>query len=202
MLNAGAPMTDKEITKPYDCLYNAIGKFCVEFEQLFFEIQNTIMTILDREGLQNINVLQLLLAGDTAESLRQKLLSLLPETVKLNEAEKKIIKNIFSRIQKLINDRNDILHSTWFIGWIREPFEMASSAIGQKYDKNKKGINTKRFNYKVEDFDAAIKKAMELKSLIIRLKVCLSAYYSIENNFEFIKENIVAPTTMVSQESI
>lgn len=188
----------EETTRYYDELYAAIGKFCVEFEQLCFEIQNTIMTILDREGLQNEGLLKILLAGDTAEPLRQKLLALLPMTVSLNDQEKKIVKNIFSRIQKLINLRNDILHATWFVGWVREPIDMAKSAMGQKYDKNKEGKNTKKFNYKVADFSELTEKAMRLKSLIVRLKVCLSANYSIESNYEFI-ENIVEPTKAVNK---
>ena len=125
----------KETTHYYDELYAAIGKFCVEFEQLCFEIQNTIMTILDKEGLQNEAVLKILLSGDTAEPLRQKLLALLPATVSLNDQEKKIVKNMFSRIQKLINLRNDILHATWFIGWVREPIDISRSAMGQNMTK-------------------------------------------------------------------
>jgi hypothetical protein len=190
-------MTEKS-TQYYDELYAAIGKFCVEFEQLCFEIQNTIMTILDKEGLQNDGVLKILLAGDTAELLRQKLLALLPETVSLNDQEKKIVKNMFSRIQKLINLRNDILHATWFIGWIRKPIEIARSARGQKYGKNKEGANTKNFDYKVADFSESTAKAMRLKSLIARLKVCLSGNYSIENNFEF-KEGKVVYTSTVNK---
>ena len=191
-------MPDKTNCLSHD-LYAAIGKFSVEFEQLCFEIQNTIITILSREGLRNDNVMKILLAGDTAEPLRQKLFALLPETVRLNDQEKKILKNMFSRIQELINLRNDMLHSTWCIGWIEEPIEMASSAKGQKYDKNKNGANTKEFDFKVSDLNLLTEKAVRLKSLIIRLKVCLSAKISIENNFCFTEENMVVPTKAVIQ---
>lgn len=182
----------------YDKLYAAIGKFCVEFEQLCFEIQNTIMTILDREGLQNKSVLRILLAGDTADPLRMKLVALLPQTVELNDNEKKIAKNIFARVQNLIKSRNDVLHATWFIGWISEPFELANSARGHKYDKGTEGEKTKEFNYKTEDFDKFTKEATNLKSLIIRLKGCLSADYSIEKNFRFIGKEVV-PTEMINK---
>jgi len=95
-------MTEKA-NHHYDKLYAAIGKFCVEFEQLCFEIQNTIMTNLDKEGLQNEGVLRILLAGDTADPLRTKLLALLPETVILNDNEKKIAKTYSPEFRSLSN---------------------------------------------------------------------------------------------------
>jgi len=172
-------------------LYASIGKFLVNFELVCFNIQTAIIFILYDSGLKNQQLTKIMLAGHTAEPLKSILHSLIGETVPLNENEKEIIKNIFTRIQKLIESRNNIVHSTWFIGWSNETMIDFSEASGHKLHKNKDGEATKTFKYKKEDFKKLSKEAEILSKLILRLHGCISGNFSIEKNFDFDKNNNV-----------
>ena len=168
-------------------LYASIGKFLVNFELVCFNIRTAIIFILYDSGLKNQQLANIMLAGHTAEPLKSILHSLIGETVQLNENEKKIIKNIFARIQKLIESRNNIVHSTWFIGWSNKTMIDFSEASGYKLHRNKDGKATKTFKYKKEDFKKLSKEAEILYKLVLRLHGCISGNYSIEKNFDFDK---------------
>ena len=172
-------------------LYTSIGKFLVNFELVCFNIRTAIIFILYDSGLKNQQLANIMLAGHTAEPLKSILHSLIGETVRLNENEKKIIKNIFARIQKLIESRNNIVHSTWFIGWSNETMIDFSEASGYKLHKDKDGEVIKTFKYKKEDFKKLSKKAEILYKLVLRLHVCISGNFSIEKNFDFDKNSNV-----------
>lgn len=168
-------------------LHASIGKFLVNFELVCFNMRTAIIFILYDSGLKNQQLANIMLAGHTAEPLRSILRSLIGETVQLNENEKEIIKNIFARIQKLIESRNNIVHSTWFIGWGNETMRDFSEASGYKLHRDKDGEATKTFKYKKEDFKKLSKEAEILSKLVLRLHVCISSNFSIEKNFDFDK---------------
>lgn len=172
-------------------LYASLGKFVVKFEQVCHTMQTAIIFILYDSGLKNQQLAYIMLAGHTAEPLRNILHSLIGETVQLNENEKKIIKNIFARIKQLTESRNNIVHSTWFIGWSNETMIDFSEASGYKLHKDKDGVATKTFKYKKEDFKKLSKKAEILSKLVLRLHGCISGNFSIEKNFDFDKNSNV-----------
>jgi hypothetical protein len=93
-------------------LHRAIGEFVVAFEQTCHAMQTCIIGILACAGLRDQQVVQIILAGVTAEPLRAMFESLIGERVQLNEVERGIIKNSVNRFQKLTEERNDIIHST------------------------------------------------------------------------------------------
>ena len=113
-----------------DELHRAIGEFVVAFEQGCHAMQTCVMGILARAGLGDQQVSQIILAGMTAEPLRALFESLVGERVKLNEVERLIIKSCVTRFQKLTEQRNDIIHSTWYIGWGNEETVDFSTASG------------------------------------------------------------------------
>lgn len=172
-------------------LYEKVGEFAVKFEHVCHAMQTAVAFILQMEGLQNKQITNILLAGHTAEPLRRLFESLVGELVDANNTEKKIITNIFSRIQKLTTDRNNIIHSTWYIGWSNSVFEDMSWAPGYKLHKDKKGAALKTFKYKSEDFSAYIDEAEIIASLIKKLHTCVIFRLSIEKNFAINKSGEV-----------
>jgi len=172
-------------------LYANIGEFVVKFEHVCHAMQTTITFIMQGEGLRNQQVAHIVLAGYTADPLRTLLESLIGEVITLNDNEIKIIKNIFARIQKLTAVRNDIVHSTWFIGWGNETTQDFSEAPGYKLHKNKQGIATKSFKYQAEDFAAYILEANKMSALVMRLFGCITGNFSIEKNFKFDEAGMV-----------
>lgn len=172
-------------------LYATIGEFIVKFEHVCHAMQTTITFIMQGQGLKNQQVAHVIMAGYTADPLRTLLESLIGELIKLNDNEKQIIKNIFSRIQKITEIRNNIVHSTWFIGWGNETTQDFSEAPGFKLHKNKQGMATKTFKYKAEDFAIHIKETEKLSTLVMRLFGCIVANFSIEKNFKINEAGMV-----------
>lgn len=166
-------------------LYANIGEFVVKFEHLCHAMQSVIIFMMHGQGLRNQQVANILLAGYTADPLRALLESLIGEIVKTNDNDKKIIKNILLRIQKLTENRNDVVHSIWYIGWGNEQTQDFSDAPGHRLHKNKQGAALKTFNYKSDDFSAFVEEAEKLYSLIMRLHGCITTeQLSIEKNFK------------------
>jgi len=163
---------------------STIGEFIVQFEHVCQAMQTAIRSLLYEQGLQNKSVANILLAGHTAEPLRALFESLIGEIVNPNDNEKEIIKNILSRIQEITAKRNDVVHSTWFIGWGNEATQDFSEVPGHKLHKNKKSSVLKSFKYKVEDFSAFAVEADKLSSLVRRLNGCIIGEFSIEENFK------------------
>ncbi len=165
-------------------LYTNIGEFVVKFEHVCHAMQTAITFMMHGQGLQNQQVANILLAGYTADPLRTLFESLIGELTNLNDKEKKIIKNIFSRVQKLTEKRNDVVHSTWYIGWGNKQTQDFSEAPGHRLHKNKQGAALKAFNYKAEDFSVLVEEAEKLSSLVMRLHGCMVGSFSIEKNFK------------------
>jgi len=189
MFSKSSPdMNEEERLKVRDLqtgeLYANIGEFVVKFEHLCHAMQTSITFLMHGQDLKNQQVANILLAGYTADHLRTLFESLIGELVKINDNEKKIVKNIFSRIQKLTERRNDVVHSTWYIGWGNEQTQDFSEAPGHKLHKNKQGAALKAFNYKAEDFLELVEEAEKLSSLVMRLHGCVTGEFSIEKNFK------------------
>ncbi|EOB2787408.1 hypothetical protein ACIL20_004237 [Vibrio vulnificus] len=148
-------------------------------------MQDTITFIMHGQGLKNQNVANIILAGYTADPLRTLLESLTNEVTELSSNEKKIVKNIFTRIQKITSVRNDIVHSTWFIGYGNSTTTDFSETSGLKLHKNRNGADFKSFKYVAEDYSVFTDEADKLQSLVRRLNGCLIVGSKIENNFKF-----------------
>ncbi len=166
-----------------DALYRAIGEFVVAFESACHSIQICIIWLFHRAGITNQQVSTIILAGVTAEPLRTLFESLVAELVQLNEAERKIVKDAVNRFQKLTQERNDIVHSTWFVGWGNESTSDFSEASGHKLHKDRSGAAVKSFRRRAEDFATLTLEATSLSHVFLRLNGCFQLETSVEKNF-------------------
>ena len=168
--------TIREVTRDGQMkdLHRAIGEFAVAFESVTHQEWRCILWLLDGAGLKDQQIVQILLAGYTAEPMRAMFQSLIGHIRPENAAEEAIVKDLLDRHQKLISRRNDVLHGTWFIGYGGEETNDWSVALGWKLGKNKKGAKNKMFEYKVEDFEEMIVEAMDLTAAFHRLAGCFT----------------------------
>lgn len=173
-------------------LHEAIGRFVVEFEQACHAMQVCITFILDKAGLHDQRLSQIVLAGMTSEPLRALFESLVGQQVVLNDAERKMVKNITTRFKKLTEERNDVIHATWFIGWGGSSTDDFSTASGHKLHKNKGGSSIKSFTFKVEDFALLTQEANSLKEILQRINGCFSFDMSVEKNFVFLESGALS----------
>ena len=173
-------------------LYEAIGRFVVEFEQAGHAMQVCIMFILWKAGLHDQRLSQIVLAGITAEPLRALFESLVGQQITLNELEQRMIKNATTRFQDLTSARNNVIHATWYIGWGDGLTDDFSTAAGSKHHKNKDGAAPKSFSLKVEDFAALTTEARALKEIFQRLNFCFLGQASIEKNFVLLENGALS----------
>src|SRR5688572_14581111 len=116
-------MNEAERREKYEAqtqaLYAAIGRFAVKFEHVCHAMHWCITTLLRAHGLNHQGLENALLSGLTAEPTLTIFRSAINEARRetMSDADKKILKNICSRIKDLIETRNDIVHRTWFVGW-------------------------------------------------------------------------------------
>jgi len=173
-------------------LYRSIGEFVVKFEHVCSAIQTSIIFLLDRAGLHNQSITQILLAGLTADPLRTLFESLIAETQVLDDIERKIVKVALNRFQKLTEERNDIVHSVWFIGWGNESTTDFSEVTGMKFHKNKGGAVVKSFGRKADDFVKLSEEADLLSKIFLRLHGCFIGGFKVRNNFVLSESGLVS----------
>lgn len=136
-----------------DDLYRAIGKFAVKFEHLVFSMRLGIGFILSKHGLADQQLSNIMLAELTAQPMKNILASMIPQIMELSDTDKHILKSILKRVQFLIDKRNEIIHSTWFVGWARTTDTEFDTVHGYKLTREKSGIGAKSFRFRSEDFD-------------------------------------------------
>lgn len=154
-----------------DPIYKAIGEFVVTFELLGLAMSLCIKAILERSGLRNEHVSDILLAGITAEPLRTLLESLASETGWLRSEDKATLRDVLSRFQKLTAERNDIVHGAWLIELSNYSSHQTdfSKAMGIKFHKNKEGAANKTLERTVESLNASIAEAIALRASVHKL---------------------------------
>lgn len=165
-------------------LHQAIGEFVVAFEAITQQQWICSLWLLASAGLNDQQIVQILLADKTAEPMRVMLQSLIGHMRPPNADEEAIVKNLIDRHQKLITARNGVMHSTWMIGYGNEQTTDWGTAVGSKLGKNKKGANVKGFNYRVEDFEKLTAEAKALGETFSRLSGCFTGGHAVEKNFD------------------
>jgi len=164
-------------------IYSAIGEFAVAFESITHEEMRCILWLLTNLGLKDQNVIQILLVGHSAESMRVLLQSLISQVRPKNPEEEEIISDVLDRHQKLISERNDILHGHWYIGWGNEETTDWRTARGFKLGKNKSGPTLKTLEYEIEGFKQLTAEAKTLASCIYTFSGCFAC-----NDLDLVKQ--------------
>jgi len=171
-------------------LYAAVGKFAVHFEHMCQALRVGITFMLTKHGLTNQQVTAILLADLTAIPLQNIFSALIAESVKLTDESRRIVNNIMKRCHKLTEERNDVIHNAWFIGWASPQDTNFSNTSAMKPHRNKKGGDYKVFKRTTEDFLQLVTVVDELTVLINRLWGCIDIDRRIENNFIFDAGNV------------
>jgi hypothetical protein len=164
-------------------IYRAIGRYCVSFEHLSHTMQTGIILLFQKGGLNNQKLVHIVLAELTSYPLKSILQAMIGELADLSIEEKRICDKIFSKTGKLIEQRNDIIHSTWFVGWANEQDTDFSDAGGYKLSRGKSGAGIKSFEYTAQDFDRFASECEAVAELIGRLWNCVLGDFQVVANF-------------------
>ncbi len=166
-------------------IYENLGRFLVQFEELNSYIVAGIRTILWCQGLKNDEVQEIILAKLTADPLREIYQSLCGETLQLVDADRRVLKYLFSEAQLLGKQRNDIVHSSWAVALLAQGEDKIPVGIKEKLHRNKEGVATKRDILKSEEITSLVERTKECSDLFSQLLSCVSFGDSIAGSFTY-----------------
>ncbi|MEH2085711.1 hypothetical protein [Nostoc sp.] len=175
-------------------IYSAIGEFIVEFEHICFAIQTSSIFILQKLGLKNQDVARLFVNKLTAGQLKDKFKDLVFLSKIFDTEELEMIKNILDRFQNLIERRNEIIHSTWFIGYPNSETNDYTTADNIKLYKEKDGFVAKAFTNKVSDFRKLTQEARTLSPIfsVISLPCIVEVESFSIKNLLIVKDGLIS----------
>jgi hypothetical protein len=171
--------------------YAALGQFVVQFEHVCKNMETCIIFALHGDGLRNQNLAQALLTDLTAAPLHQSFRAIVAELRKNDTEDLRILDNVSKRVEKLIEDRNEVVHRTWFVGWAAVDQEDFSTVRSWKFKKTRRGAEFKPKSYTTSALDDLSKKADELAKIISRMDGCLGIGTSFSKNFKVEKDGTV-----------
>jgi hypothetical protein len=169
-------------------LYPTIGEFVLTFESLCHELKMGIEHILMRQGLPGGKITEILIGDMTLFPLQNVFRALLVEAGKLDSNENAIIDNIFTRICKIGEERNTIIHSAWFIDF-KNPEDIENRLlIKYRPGASKHGAKESPSKYPLENIKKLTSQTRALHDLIDELNMCIFRNVSIASRFKMDKD--------------
>ena len=147
-------------------LYAAIGEFAVKFEHLTFALSNGIELILSVNGLRLQSLSFAVVADQSAESLRSMFNTSVVEVCKPTGRNEDLLKRAMQEIQAAIEERNDIIHRTWLVGWADITNPDFARTRSHKMKKTGAGLKDRQREATVADFDRATEIVVRLASVV------------------------------------
>ena len=105
------------------------------------------------------------------------------EACNLDNPDRLIANKIFKRVGDLIETRNNVIHSTWFVGWAGAEDTDFSEVDGHKLSKSKDGASVKGFDYKASDFRRLSDECELVTKMVNRLWATVAFGRKLSKNF-------------------
>lgn len=184
---------DLAITSQYACL----GEFVAKFEFTVFSIRQLLMWVVHSHGAPQA-LINPAYAELTAGPLRSVMLSTCSKAIELradyDETERGIahgiLRSICARFATLTEQRNEIVHGTWFIGWASPDQTDFGMASGYKPKNTKEGVLHTDISREVADFDVLIDECNYLSEMISRMSHTLTFGMYFSKNFQWDGKNV------------
>jgi hypothetical protein len=176
-----------------ESLYPTIGEFAVAFEALCHALKMGIGDILEKNGLREAKLTDILIGDLTIFPLQSIYHSLLAETQQLDSLEERILDNIFKRISQLGEQRNRIIHSAWFIDY-KNPEDISKGLLTQyRPGPSKRGAKESPSKFPIHAIKEITGQARILDDLVHQVNMCIYTGTTIGSRFSVDSEgNVVA----------
>ena len=152
-----------------------LGEFVIAFERVCSEMRSCIFCMFRREGLKNQGLAQVSVNKSAAEGLRAALGGLYSELGDQDEDDRKQVKDVLKRIDKLGSTRNQLLHAEWFLNY---DYENADNEFTALAFKNNFSQNDGAYGIKIPVTKASlsshVREATEILILLRRLAICMN----------------------------
>jgi hypothetical protein len=175
-------------------LYAGLGAFVAAFELLVFAMRQTLVTALSRnfQSQQLIGPAFAELTASPLTSTFQATTARLIDFCDLNDSEKemgrKVLISVCNQIRAMTEERNSIVHGTWFIGWASEEQEDFSHADGFKAKNTKAGMIHADIGRTRADFDSLVDRCHELTDLVNRVHGAILIGRPFSTNFIWVEK--------------
>jgi hypothetical protein len=164
-------------------IYEAYGRFAVQFEKTCGALEVLIDKILFIEGLQKKETRDIILAGLTAEPLRDLAQSLVGKYLEPSKKDEKIISSVFNQFKDLTSKRNEILHARLNAWSIEHGEEYTEYITGYKLHRNKAGEANKNLEHTYESLTQLQAEAKKIFFSICQLRKCIEESLELEKQF-------------------
>jgi hypothetical protein len=153
--------------------YAAIGKFVVEFEMIVHMLRVGIAAVFQIAGTTPPKLTYALVGNRsvTAGPMLEMYVSAIGLMHKDTEV-RSALKWLQKEINLLIQERNDIVHGTWFIDITDLPAKPEMK--GFKHRSNTDGVDTRALPKSVSEFGALCQRCRNAYQAVLALTVCLS----------------------------
>lgn len=155
-----------------DELMTSLGKFIVEFERICSAFQYLTIFCLQKDGLQNQRLAQVVIGDKAAAELRVLFFTLYQELPEQDDEDRRAVKALMSRFEKLTTFRNNLVHAEWHLG--DEAGDEELDALLSKFrNKPTKGSEHRQIEVTKSLIDKFALEARKQLVLVRRLQVAL-----------------------------
>jgi hypothetical protein len=165
-------------------LYQAYGKFAIEFEQMCNSMRICLIFAMHAHGLTEQRLIRIMLADLTADPLIKRLRATVGILYEKRPEDIKYLTPLFKFCIDINEKRNEIIHGTWYIGWTSAEQNEFNTASGMKEKLTKDGLRLDSYNYNPKEFSDLTEKVILANTLINRLHGCISFGSEIQKNID------------------
>jgi hypothetical protein len=165
-----SPFRTAEEVEARRALHEAIGRFAVAYELVFGEVRNACRLMLERSGLKNQPLADIVLARAGAAELTELAGAMYKEFRPADLEGAAALKPILKRIDNLRKKRNAILHAAWTLGIPNDQggIEHVAHALSLRRTR-KDGRTILEMALRPADFDELTIEATRLQMCAVRL---------------------------------
>ena len=166
---------NKEHEKKVKEVLSGLGEFVVAFERICAEMRSCILCVFRKAGLANQGLSQVVVNKAAAEGLRTTLGGLYTELKDQDKEDKKCVKSLLARVDKLGTVRNELLHAEWFLNYDYENSNDEFTALSLKHNSSQnQGAYSLIIAVTKESLCNHVKEATEILVLLRRLTICMN----------------------------
>lgn len=150
----------------------SLGKFLVAFERVCAAMASLIIFILQRQGLKNQGMAQVIVGDKSVRNLREMLGALFAELPDQDEDDRKSVQDLLGSINELTTKRNILVHSNWDLGAKAAEQEFSVGAFRFRKKQSKGAILGESWT-STPNVNKLIKKAKRAQVRLQRLQYCI-----------------------------
>jgi hypothetical protein len=163
--------------------YESVGRFAVAFEDFCNTMSNAIRSALEVKGLIDYKMQDVILSDMSAYQLKTLLQNITGVVIEQSDVNIEICKKIFKEVTGLIEERNEIIHSNWFILEVSDENTTSLDISAERVKANARGETVRIKEIAIGELEDACKRCHDLRWKISGLMRCFIGHSQLEDLF-------------------